>query len=159
MAKNGHFWPFFANFRYLQRANFLKTHQCGYFNIVQHKISNCCNKQGILQLKQPKMGKNGHFGPFSGSFFKIQATWAGLVFFTFQSDVINNIFEDQLSSGCITIEIKQQKRPKTAVLGVKSCAILPRSANQPNKHNQYHFRVSGDPPKKFQQVCIFFFFL
>ena len=30
MVKNGHFWPLFANFRYLQRANFLKTHQCSY---------------------------------------------------------------------------------------------------------------------------------
>jgi len=41
------------------------------FIIIQHKINYCSDKQGILQQKQQKMGKNGHFGPFLGSFLKI----------------------------------------------------------------------------------------
>ena len=38
-------------------------------------------------------------------------------FFIFQSDVINDIFEDQLSSCRIRIGEKYPKRPKTAIFG------------------------------------------
>ena len=58
-----------------------------------------------MQQKWQKLTKIAILGQFLVVFLGFQAFSAGLIFFIFQRVVINEIFQDQLSSCCIRIGI------------------------------------------------------